>query len=164
MANPQPAHPSALTRRLYLSVSALSFGAVAVAGVLQSAWDLYPCSLCILQRYGFLVVGVSALGAAVSTRRGWPAVLTLGALAGFGAAARNIWVQHFPSPECGRDALSTLLNGLPTVKLWPAMFEATGMCSDPIPDVLGLSFPTWGALGFAAAMALTAYAVVRRHR
>lgn len=142
-------------RRTYLAVSAFSFGAVAVAAALQFSWGLYPCSLCIIQRYGFLIVGLAALAAAMSPHRAWPTLLSFGALAGFAAAARNIWVQHFPSPECGRDALSSFLNGLPTVDLWPAMFEATGMCSDPIPDVLGLSFPAWGALGFFLALLLT---------
>lgn len=151
--------------RLGRLLFAMSVLALSVATYLQYAWSLNPCSLCIGQRYAFLFIGVA--GALLfSAPRGLqlPAMglATVAAVGGLGLAARNLWVQLYPSPSCGMDALANFLNELPWVSLWPGMFEATGMCSDVIPNVLGVSFPGWALLGFAVTLMLLCARILRK--
>lgn len=132
---------------LNLGIAGLSFGAIAAAGILQSAWHLQPCTMCIVQRYAFLVVGLLALGrllgadgkAAVVSRATSNLVALIGAL----ASLRVQWAISVPSATCGRDKVAALLNNLPWVDTWPALFEATGVCGDPVPPVVGLPFHVW---------------------
>jgi len=151
--------------RLGRLLFAMSVLALSVATYLQYAWALNPCSLCIGQRYAFLLTGLA--GALLfAAPRGFR-VLAMGlaavaALGGLGLAARNLWVQAYPSPSCGMDAFAGFLNDLPWVSLWPSMFEATGMCSDVIPNVLGVSFPGWALLGFAAILLLLCVRMLRK--
>lgn len=143
--------------RLGWILVALSVGALSVAAYLQQAWSLYPCSLCIAQRYAFMFIGLAgALLCAGRPGLRMPGLLLtlVASLGGLFVAGRNVWVQVYPSPSCGMDAFAAFLNGLPWVPMWPGMFEASGMCSDPIPDVLGVSFPVWALLGFVLCLGL----------
>lgn len=145
-------------RAVAASLLSLSAAALIAAVFLQAAWALYPCSLCILQRYAFLGIGLGAALLLVANRpwahRAGMAIAGLSAAGGAWAAVKNLWVLKYPSPSCGRDPVAQFLQELPWVQAWPAMFEPTGMCSDPIPDVLGLSFPAWALLCFAATLTL----------
>jgi len=154
-------------RRLGRLLWMISFVALGVAAYLQYAWSLNPCSLCIAQRYAFFFIGLSGilLCAAGSKFRSFAiGMAALAALCGLAVAARNLWVQRFPSPSCGIDALSAFLNNLPWVSLWPTMFEATGLCSDVIPNVLGVSFPGWALLGFLVVLGLITVRLVAKRR
>lgn len=146
-----------------LTLAALSAMAVGLAAWLQYAWELRPCSLCIAQRYLFLLLGVVSLMHALSPRGGrlhWLGFCAQWAVLGTLAlvAAKNVWVLVVPSPSCGRDKLADFLVGLPLAQWWPAMFEPTGMCSDPVPPLLGLPFPAWSAILAIGFMALLAAA------
>lgn len=145
--------------RSNLLIAGLAFGAVGVAAALQAAWHLQPCTMCILQRYAFLVIGFLALGrlryadgsAALVSR----AVSNLAAAVGLLASLRIQWVISVPSATCGRDKVAAFLNNLPWVDTWPSLFEATGVCGDPVPPVLGLSFHGWALMLFTTILLLT---------
>ncbi|KWA83899.1 hypothetical protein WL29_21270 [Burkholderia ubonensis] len=144
---------------LNLGIAGLSFGAITAAGVLQSAWHLQPCTMCIVQRYVFLVVGLLALGRllgvegkAAAASRG---ISNLVALIGVLASLRVQWAISVPSATCGRDKVAALLNNLPWVDSWPALFEATGVCGDPVPPVLGLPFHVWSLTIFISLLLMT---------
>ncbi|KVP40067.1 disulfide bond formation protein B [Burkholderia ubonensis] len=143
---------------LNLGIAGLSFGAVAAAGILQSAWHLQPCTMCIVQRYAFLVVGLLAFSRVVVEGR--VAMVTriasfLGAIIGILASLRVQWAISVPSATCGRDKLAAFLNNLPWVDAWPSMFEATGVCGDPVPPVLGFQFHAWSFALFVVVLLLT---------
>ena len=125
--------------------------ALAAALYMQHGKGLLPCTLCIIQRYAFIWVGLCALIALLYPAR-WMRVLAviagvLGALGGMVAAARNLWVMAHPEILCGRDPVELFLNQLPTAELMPKVFMALGLCSDPIPPLFGLPLPAWSLIG-----------------
>lgn len=132
-------------------VAALAFGAIGTAYALQQTWRLEPCTMCIVQRYAFFIIGLSVLGeraigrgaALVMGLAAWPAVVI-----GLFASARIQWAISVPSMTCGRDKVAAALNGAPWVDWWPAMFEATGICGDKVAPVMGIPFHGWSALLF----------------
>jgi protein dithiol:quinone oxidoreductase len=145
-----------------------SLAAVGIAVYLQVARDLYPCPLCILQRYAFLALAVAAV-LGLAARRGWLRQLGAGlalafALTGAAVAGRHVWLLLNPAEGCGRDRVAEFVNGLPMAQWAPLWFNASGSCLDEIGPVLGISFPVWALLLFAAALAALAYVIVRLAR
>ena len=140
-------------RRVFAGFALLCFGLLAEALVLQHLKGQAPCPLCVMQRAGFLLFGLVALAGAVHApgRRGaagYAAALSLVALAGLGVAARHVWVLHHPKFGCGIDVLEQIVNDLPTAKLLPWLFHASGECSAPHDPVLGLQVPEWSMIWF----------------
>ena len=130
------------------------FGAVIAlpaALYMQHGKGLLPCTMCIIQRYAFLLVGLSALLCILMPfhviRVLWVIIGLLGALGGIIAAVRNLWVLSHPEILCGRDPVELFLNGLPPAQWFPKVFVALGLCSDPIPPLLGLPLPAWSLIG-----------------
>ncbi|MFC3148716.1 disulfide bond formation protein B [Piscinibacterium candidicorallinum] len=133
--------------------------ALASAVILQKAWNLYPCPLCILQRYAFIALAAACVLALFWRPATWLAGLA--ALSGLGVAGFHLYRLAVPSEACGRDAVEAFVNGLPMAQWAPSWFAATGLCSDPIPPVLGISFPGWAFILFllcGAALAVAAKA------
>ena len=118
---------------------------------MQHGKGLQPCTLCIIQRYAFIWVGLWALIALLLPYRAGRLVAALvgglGALGGMVVAGRNLWVMAHPDILCGRDPVEIFLNQLPTAQWWPKVFMALGLCSDPIPPLFGLALPAWSLLG-----------------
>src|SRR5487761_1943305 len=112
-----------------------------------------PCPLCVLQRAGFVLFGLIALVAAIHGPRrrgaaGYSTVLALAALAGLGVALRHVWVLYHPKFGCGIDALEQIVNDLPTAKLLPWLFHASGDCAASHEPILGLQVPEWSLVWF----------------
>ncbi|HDR9103483.1 TPA: disulfide bond formation protein B [Burkholderia vietnamiensis] len=138
--------------RANLAIAVISFGAVTAASYLQSAWSLQPCTMCIIQRYAFLVIGVLALVRGAVGGRSDLFFRFFGALLAFVGALASAKVEYallVPSDICGRDKIAAFLNHLPWVEHWPALFKATGICGDNVPPVLGLPFHIWSLALFA---------------
>lgn len=125
--------------------------ALVAALYMQHGKGLLPCTMCIIQRYAFLLVGLSALLCILMPfhviRVLWVIIGLLGALVGISAAVRNLWVLSHPEILCGRDPVELFLNGLPPAQWFPKVFVALGLCSDPIPPLLGLPLPAWSLIG-----------------
>ncbi|MCY0388657.1 disulfide bond formation protein B [Robbsia sp. Bb-Pol-6] len=161
--------PSATDRRPRRALIALGIVCLALVGgalYFQYARGEDPCPLCILQRYGFLLVALFAFCAAAFPRRGagrtlfvWLALLS--ALGGGIAAARHVWILA-SMRSCGFDVLQPIVDGLPPARWLPGVFRTAGLCETPYPPVLGLSLPTWSLIGFVAAG--VALLVARRGR
>lgn len=82
---------------LFLVVS--TGGLLGFAFVLEYFVDLVPCPLCIVQRFFYLFIGISALVGLftkVSSRFVGGGVV-LWAIIGGGVALRQVWLQHFPT-------------------------------------------------------------------
>ena len=158
---------SVLGKPLLLLISLACIGMLAVGLYLQLQLEMLPCPLCILQRYAFALVGVSALlGVAMSSRLLWlgAALTSLAASAGAGIAARHLWVKAHPSVSCGIDPLETSLNEIITARWFPALFQADGLCTTEYEPILGLSIPTWALLWFVVFAVLGAMIAVMSWR
>lgn len=131
----------------------LSVLSLAAALFFQIYNDWFPCPLCILQRYAYLLTACGFVGL-IFTRCNPPmsrvfALLTLVAFClGAGLAFYQVWVLANPAQSCGVDPLQNTLNALPWVQYWPAMFTADGLCTQEYPPLLGLSLPMWSGLCF----------------
>ncbi len=81
---------------LFLVVS--TSGLLGFALVLEYFVDLVPCPLCIVQRFFYLLIGVTALVGILSkfSSRMVGGLVTLWAILGGGVALRQVWLQHFP--------------------------------------------------------------------
>ncbi|MGP1681825.1 MAG: disulfide bond formation protein B, partial [Giesbergeria sp.] len=80
---------------------------------------------------------------------GYCAALALAALGGLGVAIRHVWVLYHPKFGCGIDVLEQLVNDLPTARLLPWLFHASGECTAPHPPILGLQVPEWSLIWFS---------------
>jgi disulfide bond formation protein DsbB len=132
----------------------LCITALGVALFTQTQWGWAPCPLCILQRYAY---GATALGFLLFVLKPKTTGLmrfnvlwaTLCVVLGAWVALYHVWVLSNPAQTCGIDPLQVTLNNLPWVGLWPALFEADGLCTEPGIALLGVALPLWSALGFA---------------
>jgi disulfide bond formation protein DsbB len=107
----------------------------------------------VLQRAGFALFALIALAAAIHRPRrrgaaGYGAALALAALAGLAVAIRHAWVLYHPKFGCGIDLLEQFVNELPTARLLPWLFHASGECTAPHTPVLGLQVPEWSLIWF----------------
>lgn len=138
----------------YGLVVLVSLFALGAALYMQHIKGLQPCTLCIIQRYAFAWVGLCAIVALalpfLAVRLLATAVGLLGVLGGMVAAARNLWVMYHPDILCGRDPVEVFLNDLPSAQWFPKVFVAMGLCSDPIPPLLGLPLPAWSLISLLA--------------
>lgn len=150
----------------YLLVFLASAVSVGVALYMQHNKGLQPCTMCIIQRYAFVWIGLCALFALFMPFRMARVLFSLagiiGAIGGAVAAVRNLWVMSHPDVLCGRDPIELFLNGLPTAQWFPKVFMSLGLCSDPIPPLLGLALPGWSLLGLIVLGALLGLAIRRR--
>lgn len=144
----------ALSQRQVFAVFVLiPLALLAEALFLQHVKGQAPCPLCVLQRAAFLLVALIALVAAIHQPRRQGAALYAGAmalasLAGLGVAIWHVWTLHHPKFGCDIDVMEQFVNGLPTGKLLPWLFHASGECSAPHTPILGLQVPEWALLWF----------------
>ena len=150
----------------YLLVLIAAAGSLAAALYMQHVQGLQPCTMCIIQRYAFLWMGLCAFVAIVLPFRAIQVLASiagiLGAIVGVVAAARNLWVLSHPDILCGRDPVELFLNGLPMAQWSPKAFAVFGLCSDPIPPLFGLALPAWSLIGLIVLAALLGFAIRRR--
>jgi len=140
-------------RPVFATFALISIALLAAALAVQYFRGEPPCPLCVLQRAGFVLVALIALVAAIHKprRRGaarYSAALALAALAGLGVALRHVWVLYHPKFGCGIDALEQIVNDLPTAKLLPWLFHASGECTELHEPILGLQVPEWSLIWF----------------
>lgn len=140
-------------RRVFAAFTLIPLALLAEALILQHLKGQAPCPLCVLQRAGFLLVALIALAAAIHQPRprgaaGYCAALALAALAGLGVAIRHVWVVYHPKFGCGIDVLEQFVNDLPTARLLPWLFHASGECTAPHEPIFGLQVPEWALIWF----------------
>jgi len=126
---------------------------------------LEPCPLCIFQRIGIALLGLSFIAAALHHPRGrarYAYALVIGAagLATLAVAARHLYVQSLPPgtlPSCGAP-LGVLLKFMPVWQVIGKVLTGSGECGEVNWRFLGLAMPAWvliwvvllGALGMYA--------------
>lgn len=135
---------------------------------LQGQLYLDPCPMCVLQRYAFFLVGVTALIAAIHNpdyrgRRLYGGVLGFFSLLGGGVAANHTWVQYFP-PEtsgCVAGDLHYLVNTFSLAQALPKIFAGSGECSEVKWRFLLLSIPEWALIWFVALFLFGLFAMLK---
>lgn len=120
---------------------------------------IYPCSLCIIQRVVFLLIGLWFLLALIKpaigigkTVLGILAVLT-GAI-GVGVAGRHVWLQNLPAdevPDCG-PGLYQIIENSGFLSGIAQAFKGSGSCAEVDWEFLGLSMPAWTLLCYLGLM------------
>lgn len=139
--------------RAFAAFTLIPLALLAEALVLQHLKGQAPCPLCVLQRAGFLLVALIALAASIHRprRRGaaiYAAGMALASLSGLGVAIWHVWTLYHPKFGCGIDVMEQFVNDLPSAKLWPWLFHASGECAAPHQPILGLQVPEWSLIWF----------------
>ena len=150
--DPRP-RPAFRPRPVFAAFALISIALIAAALAVQYLKGEAPCPLCVLQRAGCVLIALIALVATIHGPRrrgaaGYSAALALTALAGFGVALRHVWLLYHPKFGCGIDQLEQIVNNLPTAKMLPWLFHASGECSALHEPLLGLQLPEWSLIWF----------------
>ena len=154
-------------RRLLLLIALFCLGLLAFGWYLQTYQGQEPCPMCIVQRYAMVLVAlIGFLGAACPKVLGQKFAaggVILIALAGFGTALRQSWLQWYP-PEffsCGRDPFN-MVNKIPLADLIPKIFAGQGDCTAVHWTFLGGSIANWSLLCFAGIIVALVIALINR--
>ena len=157
-------------RLVYLAMFLACGGLIAFALYLQHSLGLEPCPMCILQRYAFIVVGFTALAAAIQNpaatgRRIYSALLAIMAAAGGGVAIRHVYLEHNPPKifDCGAD-FGFMLESFPLTQVLPMIFRGTGDCTKVAWRLLGLSIAEWSLTCFVLLLIAALIAAFMKRR
>lgn len=128
-------------------IAALLVGAL----VMEHAFGMAPCALCLMQRAWFMLAGLVVLiGLLDHPERGiYPLLTLLSALAGAGFAVRHIWIGTLPpgsAPACGA-GLDYLIEEGMWRQVLTAMTVGTGDCAEA-DLILGVPLEVWALGGF----------------
>jgi protein dithiol:quinone oxidoreductase len=142
-------------RLVFLAVFLACAALLATAIYMQEQMGLDPCPMCILQRYAFVAIALTAfVGMIHGPKRGlalkFYAILAIVfAMVGGGTAIRQSWLQHHPpkSQSCGTD-LEFLLENFPLAQALPKIFAGSGDCAVVKWSFLGLSIAEWALVWF----------------
>ena len=155
------------SKPVLVAVGLICLALIGFALYLQHAKNMLPCPLCIIQRYGFLLVALICFAFAAlprgATRLG-AGLGVLAALGGAGVAGWHLWVKAHPTVSCGIDPLETALNKIPAAEMLPYVFQADGLCTTEYAPILGLSIPQWSLAWFVVLAILLAWATLRQDR
>lgn len=147
-----------MSQRLAYIVCFLAVVVILGSGLYLEYYDgVMPCPLCTLQRVCFGFLGILFfLGIFVSRHCIARAIVNMLALlfsaAGAALAARQIWIQYFPSAEQGECGVSIqyMLKVLPLQDVIHKVFTGTAECSQRGWEFLSLSIPEWSLVCFIA--------------
>lgn len=152
---PMPAARATLARRVFALIFAICAGLLGYALYLQHWQGLDPCPWCVVQRLGFLLVGLIALAGAVHgpAALGAAVYATLGlvaAAAGAAAGAYHVYLQADPvrAAKCVGSPVELVLDWLQIGRLAPSLLQYDGPCTLKPWSFLGLSIPGWSLAWF----------------
>ena len=141
-----------MSRRRLVNIAGflVCVGLMAYALYAQYGLGLEPCPLCIFQRIGIMLIGVTFLGAALHHPRGggryvYGALLALFMLFTVGIAARQLYIQSLPPgtlPSCGAP-LAMMLRFMPVTEVIRKVLSGSGECGEVNWTLLGLAMPAW---------------------
>lgn len=136
----------------------------------QFVLDLAPCPLCMLQRFGFMIMAVTALIAAIhnptSRLRWWYALPFFGgSIWGMTTAGRHLRIQG-QEPDlmggCGADWTIMVEMEWSWAERIREAFTATGDCTEIDWSFLGLSMPGWTLIWYVVLSAFMLWALIAR--
>jgi protein dithiol:quinone oxidoreductase len=141
-----------MSRRRLINLAGFFVCAALMGYALHAQYDLglEPCPLCIFQRIGVILMGVTFLVAALHHPRGrgrwvYGALLALFALATVAVAARQLYIQSLPPgtlPSCGAP-LAMMLRFMPVLEVVRRVLSGSGECGEINWTFLKLAMPAW---------------------
>ncbi|MEN7529166.1 MULTISPECIES: disulfide bond formation protein B [unclassified Cupriavidus] len=154
------------SRAYFLLIAILSFAMVGAALYLQHVEGYQPCPLCVMQRFAFVGIGIFSLLAAIAQniRTLWQGLGMLSGVAGIAVAGYHVSLLLNPKASCGIDPLENWVNQLPTARLLPQLFYSDGLCTAPLPPLLGLSIPAWSLIWLVILTLTLAVGLIRREK
>ncbi len=147
--------PSRVPPGVFTLIFLVCLGLLGFALYLQHLENLDPCPWCIVQRLGFIVIGLVCLAAALHRpgRTGTTLYGVLGLLVsagGIAAAAYHLHIQSDPKRalECMGGWLERWLDASRLGKMVPPLLQYEGSCVLKPWDFLGISIPGWSLVWF----------------
>ena len=142
-------------RSIYLSIFLSCAAALATAYYMQYVMGLEPCSLCMLQRFAVLVIGLIALAAGLHHpgKVGqflYIAFTGIAVIAGGALSGRQLFLQSLPKdqvPACG-PGFEYLMDAFPIFEALREIISGSGECAEVVWRFLGLSIPGWTLVFF----------------
>jgi disulfide bond formation protein DsbB len=123
-----------------------------MAYALHAQYDLglEPCPLCIFQRIGVTLMGLTLLLAGLHDPRGrgrqvYGVLVALFALFTVAIAARQLYIQSLPPgtlPSCGAP-LAMMLRFMPVSEVVRRVLSGSGECGEVNWRFLGIAMPAW---------------------
>jgi protein dithiol:quinone oxidoreductase len=161
---------SVTSRRALALIFLICVGLLAFALYLQHGQGLDPCPWCVVQRLGFMLVGLIALVGAIHgpAKQGTVVYALLGlvaAAAGGAAGAYHVYLQSDPvrASKCIGSPVELILDWLQVGKLAPSLLQYDGPCTLKPWSFLGLSIPEW-SLAWFVILAIAFVAIARTAR
>ncbi|MGE0621808.1 MAG: disulfide bond formation protein B [Pseudomonadales bacterium] len=145
------------TEAMAALIVAVTGGLLGGAIIMEHAFGLDPCPLCLMQRVWFAFAGLISFVALLhSTRWGiYPLLTILAAMVGGGFSIRQLYLQSLPPeavPACGPD-MTYMLENFPLADVLAAMTRGTGDCA-AVAWQFGLTIPGWALVGFVGIVVL----------
>jgi len=162
--------PLAAARSFFFMAVIASVGIACVLFYLERIVGLTPCPLCLLQRFFLLAFAVTCLAAALRRPSGaglrrYAAGALVFALAGAGAATRQLWLQAqmlHADLACHPDLLD-----LARTLSWPDFLQTlllgNSQCARINWTLLDMSLPEWSLLAFTGMACFALWQLVRRN-
>ena len=140
-------------RKFYLLVFIFSLGTIAAGVFVQYYYQYEPCPLCIIQRYGFLILSIIALIGLIFPKRFIAVFLSIIAIIGVSIATYQLHMQLFPTPNlsCSNFDLNYLLDNYTISQILPKLFKGTGDCQE-IHLFIFLPLPAWSLISYLIIM------------
>lgn len=155
-------------RRIQVLGLLICIGLLGFSYFLEFYRHFAPCSLCLLQRWNFMLLSVFfLLGACFTQNRVWRRLqscyILIFATLGTALAGRQLWLEYFPSQHivsCSAD-VSYLVNHLPFHKAIMTMLQGSPECTQNVWSFLGLGIAGWSLIFFMSFTLLGLYQIRR---
>jgi len=141
--------------RLFTLIFVVCIGLLGFALYLQHVEKLDPCPWCVVQRLGFMLVGLIALVGALHRPAAIGRVVYaifgfVAAAAGAAAAAYHLHLQSDPerAAKCVGSPVERILDQLDLGRMIPPLLQYDGPCTLKPWSFLGLSIPGWSLVCF----------------
>jgi len=157
-------------RTPYLLVFLACVGLLAYAYYAQFVLELAPCPMCMLQRFGFMIMAIFALALSIHNPKSWGRWLYAvpffgGSLWGIVTAAQHVRLQGQPPDPmggCGADWPTMLEFDYSVNEILREAFTASGDCTEIDWTFLGLSMPAWTLIWYVGLTLFMLYALIAR--
>lgn len=143
-------------RPVYYFLLAFALFLFMTAFLLEYAFGMLPCSLCIIARllvFMIIILMCVALwhNPGPIGQRVYSTFCFLFSMMGVGATARQLWLIHSPKgssiPDCS-PGWEYLISNLPLHEAFATMLMGSKECTADVNYFLGLSLPAWTLIGF----------------
>lgn len=142
--------------------------AMAFAYYLQYVQELEPCSMCMLQRFAMISLGICfliplLLNPGKIGQRVFASFALLFAITGEVLAGRHVWLQHLPEdkvPACGPN-WDYMVDVLPMAEIVATIMKGAGECAEISWQLLGLSIPEQLLIGFTLLIVLVVIILIQ---